>query len=56
MLLNNYLTASADIPILKLIDFGLATTVIGWDFTDSCSHFDILAAMLIFDGTIQNNH
>jgi hypothetical protein len=51
MLMNNYLTAPADEHIVKLLDFGLATPVNGYDFTDSCTHYDILAAMLIFDGT-----
>jgi hypothetical protein len=53
MLMNNYLTASADDPIVKLIDFGMSTRV-DWDFTNSCTHFDIIAAMLIFDVCMTN--
>jgi hypothetical protein len=51
MLMNNYLTAPVNEPFLRLLDFGMATPVIGWDYSDSCTHIDIISAMLIFDGT-----
>jgi energy-converting hydrogenase Eha subunit C len=52
MLMNNYLTANAsnaDTPIVKLIDFGLASPIGGIMSFASCGHYDILAVMLMFD-------